>query len=127
MQEQGVCIANIGPRGRRMRLQSGVKALALGAGASAALVLIGAPRWLRLGVFAPFAGGAIGIFQAYEQTCVALAARGTRNMDAGEEQVDDSAADRQIRWQARKVIIEGLISAALLTAVVLALPRRRRG
>jgi beta-lactamase regulating signal transducer with metallopeptidase domain len=58
-----------------------------------------------------------------KQTCVALAARGTRDLDSGQEQVDDRAATRQINRQARRVFAESILGAALLTA--LALPRRR--
>src|SRR5215213_1723606 len=125
MTEQATaCVANIGPRGRQQRLRTGKKWLAIGGVAAVALALAGLPRWLRLGLFGPFALGAFGIFQAYEQTCVALAARGARNMDAGQEQIDDLAATRQINRQARKVFAESLLGAALLTALALALPSR---
>jgi hypothetical protein len=119
------CVANIGPRGRRQRLRNGILWLAISAGAAGALALMGLPRWLRLGLFGPFALGAIGVFQAYEQTCVGLAARGVRNMDSGREQIDDPAATQQINRQARKVFAESILGAALLTALALALPRRR--
>jgi hypothetical protein len=125
MTDSTVCVANIGPRGRQQRLRFGMIWLAIGSGAASVLALVGVPRWLRLGLFGPFAFGAIGVFQAYEQTCVALAARGTRDLDSGQEHVDDSAAMRQIKRQARKVFAEGILSAALLTALALALPRRR--
>ena len=125
MTEPTTCIANIGPHGREQRLRTGMMWLAIGTGAAGALALVGLPRWLRLGLFGPFALGAFGIFQAYEQTCVALAARGARNMDSGQEQIDDPAATRQINRQARKVFAESLFGAALLTALALALPRRR--
>jgi hypothetical protein len=126
MTDSTACVANIGPRGRQQRRRVGIKWLTIGAGAGGALVLLGAPRWLRLGVFAPFALGAFGIFQAYEQTCIMLAAHGTRDLDSGEEQVDDPQAVRQIQRQVRKVYAESILAAALLTAAVLALPRRAR-
>jgi len=119
------CVANIGPRGRQQRLRTGITWLAIGCGAAGTLALAGLPRWLRLGLFGPFALGAFGVFQAYEQTCVALAARGVRNMDSGQEQIDDPAVTRQINRQARKVFAEAILGAALLTALALALPRRR--
>ncbi len=119
------CVANIGPRGRQQRLRSGIVWLAIGSGAAGALALAGLPRWLRLGLFGPFTLGALGFFQAYEQTCVALAARGTRDMASGQEPIDDPAATRQINRQARKVFAESILGAALLTALALALPRRR--
>ena len=125
MTEPTTCIANIGPRGREQRLRTGMIWLAIGTGAAGALALVGLPRWLRLGLFGPFALGAFGVVQAYEQTCVALAARGTRDLDSGQEQVHDPAAMRQIKRQVRKVFAEGILSAALLTALALALPRKR--
>ncbi len=125
MTEPTTCVANIGPRGRKQRLQIGVIWLAIGSGATGVLALAGVSRWLRLGLFAPFAFGTIGVAQAYEQTCVALAVRGTRDLDSGQEQVDDPVATRQINRQARKVFAESIVGAALLTALALALPRRR--
>ena len=119
------CVANIGPRGRRQRLRMGMSWLAIGCGAAGTLALAGLPRWLRLGLFGPFALGAFGVFQAYEQTCVALAARGVRNMDSGPEQIDDPVVTRQINRQARKVFAEAILGASLLTVLALALPRRR--
>ena len=125
MTEPTTCVANIGPRGRQQRLRAGGTWLTVGADAAGALALAGVPRRQRLGVFGPFTIGALGVFQAYEQTCVALAAGGTRNLDSGREQVDDPAATRQINRQARKVFAESILGAALLTALALALPRRR--
>jgi hypothetical protein len=43
-------------------------------------------------------------------------------MDTGEEAIEDQALARQIRRQARKVYLESVLAAALLTAIVLALP-----
>jgi hypothetical protein len=125
MTEPTACVANIGPRGRQQRLRVGKFWLLIGSAAAGVLALVGAPRWMRLGLFAPFAFGAIGVVQAYEQTCVALAARGARDLDLGQEQVDDPAATRQINRQALKVFAESILGAALLTALALTLPRRR--
>lgn len=125
MTEPTACVANIGSRGRKQRLRMGIIGLTIGGAAAGVLAVTDLPRWLRLGLFAPFAFGALGVFQAYEQTCVALAAQGTRDLDSGPEQVADPAATRQINRQARKVFVESILSAALLTALALALPRRR--
>lgn len=59
---------NIGPREERKRLIMGVAALAVGLGIAAGLMVIGVDRWWRLGLFFPFWLGALGIFQALEQT-----------------------------------------------------------
>lgn len=52
-----------------------------------------------------------------------LAARGTRNLDAGDEPVNDRALEEQLRKQARKVYIESAAMAFVLTAIVLFIPR----
>ncbi|MBI1800286.1 MAG: hypothetical protein HYR71_01495 [Chloroflexi bacterium] len=46
-----------------------------------------------------------------------LAARGTRNMDAGEEVVTDSAERAQARQQARRVYLKAVLCAVVLTAL----------
>ena len=52
-----------------------------------------------------------------------LAARGQRDMDTGPETIADAAVLAQVRRQARKVHLQSFLLAALLTAVVLLLPR----
>jgi len=59
---------NIGPREERKRLIMGIATLAAGIGIAAGLMVIGVDRWWRLGLFFPFWLGALGIFQALEQT-----------------------------------------------------------
>jgi hypothetical protein len=61
-------LANIGPRGRRTRLLTGVAAFLLGVGALALLVAGGAPRAWRVAIFAPFWFGALGLAQARART-----------------------------------------------------------
>ncbi len=52
---------------------------------------------------------------------MALAARGSRNLDTGEEKIQDTAALRQLRRQARRVHIESILAGAWLTALCLVL------
>jgi hypothetical protein len=59
---------NIGPAGRRQRLLGGLLALAAGLIAAAALLVLGADRGLRLALFVPFLGAAIGLLQARDHT-----------------------------------------------------------
>lgn len=53
---------------------------------------------------------------------MALAARGSRNLDAGEEKIEDEALVVQLRGQARKVHGRSALIAALLTGLCLMLP-----
>ena len=63
-----VCFINIGPRQRRRRLMVGVVFLAISAAAEAWLVLGGAPRLARLGLFLPLLIAGVGYFQYREKT-----------------------------------------------------------
>lgn len=51
-----------------------------------------------------------------------MATRGTRNMDAGEEKVEDKEMVGQLRVQARKIHRRALVTAMIVTLVALAFP-----
>ena len=53
---------------------------------------------------------------------MALAARGQREGEQGVESVGDSWLMRQLRRQAREVLIEAVLGAAMLTGLALMLP-----
>jgi len=59
---------NIGPHERRKRAVTGVLGPLVGLGAFVALLILGAPRIWRLGLFLPFWFGALGWFQAQSHT-----------------------------------------------------------
>ena len=113
---------NIGPGERRKRRVMGIAALGAGALLAFALVAAGAPWWTRAVVFFPVWLAALGLFQAREQTCVALAARGVCNMDAGEAPVEDESAARELREKARRINRRAMLIAAIVTLVALAFP-----
>ncbi|MDT5293501.1 MAG: hypothetical protein QOJ76_381 [Acidobacteriota bacterium] len=100
----------------------GVVALTVGVGAAFVLVVAGAPRWWRLVVFLPIWLAGLGLLQSREQTCIALAARGRRNMDAGEEDVCDAETIERLRGKARRINRRALLTAAAATLVALAFP-----
>ena len=52
-----------------------------------------------------------------------LSARGLRDMDAGPETIADATTLAQVRRQARKVHLQSFLAAALVTALLLAIPR----
>ena len=113
---------NIGPRETRKRRVMGIAALAAGAVLAFALVVVGAPWWSRAVVFFPVWLAALGLLQARERTCVALAARGVCNMDGGELPVEDDGAARELRGKARRINRRALLVAAVVTLVALAFP-----
>ena len=63
----------------------GVVALTVGVSTAFVLVILQAPRWSRAIVFFPIWIAGLGLIQAREKTCIALAASGKCNMDAGDE------------------------------------------
>lgn len=63
-----VCFINIGPKQRRLRLMSGVLFLAVSVAIGVGLVMGGAPRLARLGLFLPLFAAGVGYFQYREKT-----------------------------------------------------------
>jgi hypothetical protein len=112
--EPTACTANIGPKGRRQRLRVGLVGMAVSALATVALLLSAAPAWLTALLIIPWWMAALGLFQARAQTCVALAAKGERDLDSGPEPQPDAERDA-IRRQARRVHGQALAFAAVAT------------
>jgi hypothetical protein len=113
---------NIGPRERRRRLLVGVGLLALGAASGTYLLAVHVDRVWRVPIFIPLWAGATGVLQWRARTCVALAARGMRNLDTGYEPVPDPQEVRQLKLQARRINLQSACLAAALTAAIIALP-----
>lgn len=113
---------NIGPREQAKRRVMGIVALVCGVGVAFLMVVLEAPRWSRALVFFPVWLAGLGMFQARERTCIALAARGRCNFDAGEEQVADAAMAARLREKARGINRRSVVVAALITTVVLLFP-----
>jgi hypothetical protein len=113
--------ANIGAREIRLRRLMGLASA--GAAALLGFVLIGyeAPRWWRLIIFLPLWMAGLGLLQAREKTWLALAARGTCNLDYGEQAVTNADEREGLKRQARSIHRRALTIAVVLTAVALLL------
>lgn len=114
---------NIGPRERQRRLIGGFFFLGIAACVGFAVMAFNAPRPWRLLIFLPAWAAAIGFFQVSAKTCVALAARGLRNMDSGDEQIADPNELAQVRAQSRGVHIRAVLTAAIVAGLLALLPR----
>jgi hypothetical protein len=114
--------ANIGPREQSKRRLLGIVSLTVGVGIAFVLVVWGAPRWSRLVVFFPVWMAGLGLLQARDKTCIALAARGACNMDSGEVSLEDEAAIGQLRAIARRINRRAVYTAVIITLVALAFP-----
>lgn len=113
---------NIGPREQTKRRLMGIVALVCGVGMAFLMVVLEAPRWSRALVFFPVWLAGLGMFQARERTCIALAARGRCNFDTGEEAVSDAAQAARLREKAKRISRRSVVVAALITTVVLLFP-----
>ena len=113
---------NIGPREQFKRRLLGRVALIASVALTFVLIGYGAPRLVRLVIFFPLWMAALGYFQAREKTCIALAARGTCNMDAGEQKIEDPGRKAKLREKARKIHLRALVMAVVLTLLMLAFP-----
>jgi hypothetical protein len=51
-----------------------------------------------------------------------MAARGTRNMDAGEEKIEDAGVVARLRDKARRIHLRALVTAVVVTLVTLVFP-----
>ncbi|MBD0327120.1 MAG: hypothetical protein ICV68_11850 [Pyrinomonadaceae bacterium] len=113
---------NIGPRERRKRRLLGMVALTVGGAIGFVLIVYDAPRPLRAVIFFPIWIAGLGLIQSREQTCIALAARGMRNMDTGEERINDESLIEKLRDKARRINRRALVTAITITVLALAFP-----
>jgi hypothetical protein len=119
--EHALCSPNIGPAELRKRRIVGMVGLAVCAVGSALLISDGAPRLWRVILFLPWWTACLGIFQARSRVCVALAARGLRNLD-GNQEPQPAEELGQVQREARRVHVRALLTAVLLTLLTMAWP-----
>lgn len=112
-------ICNIGRRETSKRRLLGIAALIAGIGLAFVLVIFGASRFWRLIVFLPFWMAGLGLFQAQEKVCIALAARGLQNMDDGEIQLEDAKLAGKLKEKARKINRKAILTAVFATLLTL--------
>jgi hypothetical protein len=117
-----VCIANISPGERLKRLIGGVVPFVIALAILAWLILADVDRLWRLPLFILFMGAGSGFFQWRDKTCVGLASHSSRNLNDKLERIEDEAELAQVRRQARKVNLEALLAAIVLTVIALVLP-----
>jgi hypothetical protein len=115
-------VCNIGPRERRKRRVMGYVSLGVGVAVAFLLVVLDAPRPARAMVFFPIWMAGLGLLQAREKTCIALAARGLRNLDSGEERVANAKLETQLRETARRINRRALLTAVAITIVTIVFP-----
>lgn len=109
---------NIGRKECRKRLVTSIGSAFL------TVVMFIAMRWgafrrpWYLLLFVPAFIAVLGLFQARARTCVVLAARGLRNLDQGEEKIDDKITVQLLRRRAVIIYLKALALALAFTALV---------
>ncbi|MCW5873540.1 MAG: hypothetical protein KIS88_02720 [Anaerolineales bacterium] len=117
-----VCIPNISTAERRKRLGFAVLAFGFGLAILAILVATGTDRLWRLPLLLLFWGAGSSFFQWLDKTCVGFAAQGVRKLGDTTEKIEDANELAQVRRQALRVQLKGLLVAVPLTLIALALP-----
>jgi hypothetical protein len=114
------CDMNLGPRQRRRRLRLGVLGLLLFVGAAVGLIAADtAPAW-RLAIWPLAFVASVGFLQFRAKTSVRLALRGRRNLDHGDEAIDDRRVRQVLRRRGARLLALALaLSAALVGALLL--------
>jgi hypothetical protein len=115
------CAGNIGPQQRRKRLVIGWVGFAVCTLADTLLALDDAPRIWRVPLIVPWWTATLGVLQARSNVCVALAARGLRQLD-GAPEPQPSAELTLVRKEARRIHARALLLALSLTALSLLIP-----
>lgn len=114
--------ANIGFAQRRRRRVAGACSLAVALAIVATSWLLGWGTLARLASAPLFFAGFLGIFQARDRTCVALAARGECNLGTGPQRIEDAEQMQQARAKAARVLLKSLSAASASTLIALLLP-----
>lgn len=115
-------LVNIGPEERRKRRVMGTSTLTLALALAVAAVALGWSVGARL-VLAPLLfAGFLGILQAREHTCVALASKGLCDLDTGPQRVEDDARRRALKAKAWRLMAKCGAATVAVLAVVLLLP-----
>ena len=85
---------------------------------AAIMIVLREASWpIRLLAFPALLTTSILLQQVEARTCVALAARGERDLDQGREPVSSAAELAAITVQARQVAIRSVVSAIVITAL----------
>ena len=114
---------NIGPSEIHRRYQVAIIGGVLYTILAIALIATDQESSMRLIAFAPAMLASVGYIQARNRFCFAYGLMGVFNFDtAGDvKKIKDPAALKADRAQALKIVLKSLVSAALLTALVILL------
>ena len=116
-------LRNIGPGGVGKRRKAALVAAAVALAALIALDVLDLPHRWRAFLFVPLWFAALCHLQAAAETSVRLASRGVRDLDDEQaSEIRDDELAGALRRQGRRLHVQALLLAALLTAIVFLTP-----
>jgi hypothetical protein len=119
----GVC--NIGPYEIARRRRAGLTGIGIAVALAIVLLVLDVPQLARAIVLLPLWGGFVSYLQAVRRFCVGFALIGMANFgpdEAARRRVVDEDARAADRRKVRRLVAEGLLYAAPLTALYVLLP-----
>ncbi|HTL53767.1 MAG TPA: hypothetical protein VL860_14425 [Planctomycetota bacterium] len=115
-------VENIGKRERHKRLIGGIVMFVFAAGLAVVLFVKGAaPAW-RLTVGLPVFLGMLCVLEFKAKTCVMHAARGTCNMDVGDQKINDATLQGQLNKVARNMTVWSIVAGVAAGGVLALIP-----
>lgn len=116
----GIC--NINPKEVKRRRTIGIIGLAIVVLAAAILILLSAPSPFKAIVFVPAFIMATGFIQARSKFCVGYASAGMQHVGADSLHIKDAEALKVDKKRAKKINIQALVVAIVVTAIIILLP-----
>jgi hypothetical protein len=110
-------VCNINGNERSKRLMAGFLVMMLSAVMIGLIRQLGLSNWWRIILIGPYYLAGLGFVQAFESTCVRLAAQEMRKIDGKIEKIDDLAEIEALKRKASIIKIKSLIIAAILTVI----------
>jgi hypothetical protein len=109
---------NIGPQEAGKRRLLGIVTAVIAVMLAAMIAGFGLSVWWNILLFFPLMASMLGLIQAREKTCVALAAQGMCNMDDGVVKIGDEQLSKRLQAKANLVIYKAIGLALAITALV---------
>jgi predicted nucleic acid-binding Zn ribbon protein len=116
----GIC--NINPKEVKRRRTIGIIGLLMVVAIATLLIFLNVPAGFRLVIFIPAFIMATGFLQAKAKFCVGFASAGMQHTGDESRNVEDKEALKLDKKRAKKINIQALIIAVIVTGVIVLLP-----
>ena len=110
---------NIGPQEVGKRRFLGAITLAIALILAVLIAVYDLSIWWNLLLFFPLLAALLGLLQAHEKTCIALAAQNMCNLGSGVQKIEDEDLAQRLQNRANGIIYKSAALALILTALVI--------